>query len=134
MKSSQSLTLIVGGLVCGISVALGAFTAHGLKAQLTEYALTIFQTAAHYQFMHGLAIIACGLALGLPLMEKSRNYFGRAAICFIIGIFCFSGSLYLLALTGVSWIGFVTPIGGLLFLLGWCMFVLAAINIKEVRV
>ncbi len=131
MKNSHLLA--IGGLICGLSVALGAFAAHGLQHYLADYGLTVFQTAVHYQFMHGLAILVCGVALGLSVTEKSRNYFGRAAICFIIGIFCFSGSLYLLALTRVSWIGFVTPIGGLLFLLGWLMFVLAAINMKEVR-
>lgn len=129
---SKSL-LVVGGLFSGIAVALGAFAAHGLKSQLSAYLLEVFQTGVNYQFIHGAALLICGVLLQFPLSEKAQKYFSRAAICFIIGILCFSGSLYALALTGVKWFGPITPFGGLLFLFGWGMFILAAMNIKEVK-
>ncbi|EMK6670059.1 DUF423 domain-containing protein [Vibrio fluvialis] len=131
MKSKSLLTL--GGLFSGIAVALGAFAAHGLKAKLSSHLLEVFQTGVQYQFIHAAALIACGILLQLSLTEKARNYFSRAAICFIIGIFCFSGSLYALALTGAKWFGPITPMGGLLFMIGWGLFTFAAMNIKEVK-
>ncbi|QXO19344.1 MULTISPECIES: DUF423 domain-containing protein [Vibrio] len=131
MQSKYLLTF--GGLFSGIAVALGAFAAHGLKAILSPYLLEVFQTGVQYQFIHAAALIACGILLQLPLAQKARNCFSRAAICFIIGIFCFSGSLYALALTGIKWFGPVTPFGGLLFMIGWGLFALAAMSIKEVK-
>lgn len=131
MQSKSLLTL--GGLFSGGAVALGAFAAHGLKATLSPYLLGVFQTGVQYQFIHAAALIACGILLQLSGTEKARNYFSRAAICFIIGIFCFSGSLYALALTGVKWFGPITPMGGLLFMIGWGLFTFAAMNIKEVK-
>ncbi|MCG6230564.1 DUF423 domain-containing protein [Vibrio furnissii] len=131
MQSKSLLTL--GGLFSGVAVALGAFAAHGLKATLSPYLLGVFQTGVQYQFIHATALIACGILLQLSGTEKARNYFSRAAICFIIGIFCFSGSLYALALTGVKWFGPITPMGGLLFMIGWGLFTFAAMNIKEVK-
>ncbi|PNH90407.1 DUF423 domain-containing protein [Vibrio diazotrophicus] len=131
MKSKYLLT--IGGLFSGIAVALGAFAAHGLKAYVTPYQLEVFQTGVQYQFIHAAALIACGILLVLSRSEKAQKYFSRAAICFIIGIFCFSGSLYALALAGIKWFGPITPMGGLLFMIGWAMFVLAAINFDEVK-
>ncbi len=131
MKSQYLLSL--GGLFSGIAVALGAFAAHGLKAYVTPYHLEVFQTGVQYQFIHAAALIACGILIHLAQTEKVQKYFSRAAICFIIGIFCFSGSLYALALTGIKWFGPVTPMGGLLFIIGWILFVLAAVNFDEVK-
>nr|WP_242533964.1 MULTISPECIES: DUF423 domain-containing protein [Vibrio] len=115
-----------------LSVALGAFSAHGLKATLAPYLLGVFETGVLYQFIHTLAIVFCAILLLLNLGQKAQKYFFIAAICFIIGIFCFSGSLYALALTGIKWFGPITPVGGLLFMIGWCLFFFAAFNIKEV--
>ncbi|MCG3732872.1 DUF423 domain-containing protein [Vibrio cincinnatiensis] len=129
---SKSL-LIFGGLFSGVAVALGAFAAHALKSQLSTYLLSVFQTGVNYQFIHGAALLICGVLLQFPLSEKARKYFSQAAICFIISIFCFSGSLYALALTGVKWFGPITPLGGVLFLFGWGIFILAAMNMKEVK-
>ncbi len=131
MKSKYLLSL--GGLFSGIAVALGAFAAHGLKAHVTPYHLEVFQTGVQYQFIHAAALIACGILVKLTHTEKAQKYFSRAAICFIIGIFCFSGSLYALALTGIKWFGPITPMGGLLFIIGWILFVLAAVNFDEVK-
>jgi len=129
MKSKWLLSF--SGLSGLVSVALGAFAAHGLKAQLAPYLLGIFETGVLYQFIHTLAIVFCALLLLLSLGQKAQKYFFIAAICFIIGIFCFSGSLYALALTGIKWFGPMTPMGGLLFMIGWCLFFFAAFNIKE---
>ncbi|MBW3694308.1 DUF423 domain-containing protein [Vibrio sp. T187] len=124
--------LMLAGISGGIAVVLGAFAAHALKAQLPEYLLGVFETGVQYQFLHTLAILACGILLQLKVSPKAQKYFFIAAICFIIGILCFSGSLYALALTGIKWFGPVTPLGGLLFIIGWGMFSFAALNIKEV--
>ena len=125
-------TLALGGTFAGLGVALGAFAAHCLQKVLSPQLLNVFQTGVQYQFIHALAIIVCGTLLATRLTDKSQKYFALAANCFIIGIFCFSGSLYAIALTGVKWLGPITPFGGLAFMLGWGLFVLAALQIKEV--
>lgn len=131
MPSKRWLSL--GGVFCGLSVALGAFAAHGLKSLLSPYLLEVFTTGVQYQFMHGMAVLLCGVLLGFQVPPKSQKYFSLAALCFIIGILCFSGSLYALALTGIKWFGPITPLGGLLFMLGWGLFVYAALQVKEVN-
>lgn len=103
-------------------VALGAFAAHGLKNRLSSEYLAVFHTGVNYQLVHTLALLAVAvLATQLP---------GRlvtwAGALFCIGILLFSGSLYLLTLTGVSKLGIVTPFGGLAFLAGWFCLGLAA--------
>ena len=130
MKSKRLLTF--AGASGAIAVMLGAFAAHGLKSQLAPYLLGVFETGVLYQFIHTFAIVACAILLRLKLCAKSQKYFFIAAICFIIGILCFSGSLYALALTGIKWFGPITPLGGLLFIIGWGVFSFAALNIKEV--
>lgn len=97
-----------------LAVALGAFAAHGLKARLTPEMLTIFETGVRYHAYHALALLALGAARGPD----------KAGWCFLCGIFVFSGSLYVLALTGEKRLGMITPIGGLLFLAGWVLFAL----------
>ncbi|NRF24327.1 DUF423 domain-containing protein [Vibrio coralliilyticus] len=131
VKSKQFLTF--GGIFAGVGVALGAFAAHGLKQSLSPYLLEVFNTGVQYQFIHALAILLCGVLLSVGMAEKAQKYFALAANCFIIGIFCFSGSLYALALTGIKWFGPITPFGGLTFMLGWGLFVFAALQIKEVN-
>lgn len=96
-------------------VALGAFAAHGLKASLSAEYLAIFQTAVLYQLIHALALF--GVAL-LSLHAPGR-LLQAAGVLFGIGIVLFSGSLYLLALTGIGKLGIVTPLGGTAFLAGW---------------
>ncbi|MBA5763671.1 DUF423 domain-containing protein [Vibrio sp. 404] len=120
-----------GGVLAGIGVALGAFASHGLKKMLSPYLLDVFSIGVQYQFIHATAIIICGLLLLMNLGAKAQKYFFIAAICFIIGIFCFSGSLYALALTGVKWFGPITPLGGITFMFGWALFVFAALQIKR---
>ncbi len=131
MKSKHLLT--AGALSGGIAVILGAFAAHGLKSQLSAYLLDVFQTAVQYQFLHALALVACALLIMQCSSQSAQKYFYRAGICFIIGILCFSGSLYALALTGIKWFGPVTPFGGLLFILGWFFLAMGARKLDEVN-
>lgn len=107
-------------------VALGAFAAHGLKSRLGAEYLAVFQTGVHYQLIHALALF--GVAL-LALHAPSR-LLGAAGGLFVVGVLLFSGSLYLLTLTGVSKLGIITPIGGTAFLAGWACLMLAAWNLR----
>ena len=121
--------LISGALLALTSVLLGAFAAHGLKNRLDEYAIGIFQTAAQYQMTHSIGLILCGIyAFQMQQNPSSSLWLNITALAFIIGIVFFSGSLYGLALTGQKWLGPITPIGGLLFILGWLSFVIAVIK------
>jgi uncharacterized membrane protein YgdD (TMEM256/DUF423 family) len=103
-------------------VALGAFAAHGLKNRLTPEYLAIFHTGVTYQLVHTLAL----LGVALLAMQIPGRLITWAGASFAIGILLFSGSLYLLTLTGVSKLGIVTPFGGLAFLVGWFCLGLAA--------
>ncbi|WCE30397.1 DUF423 domain-containing protein [Vibrio sp. SCSIO 43137] len=128
MNSAVSLRLLFAGLSGMSAVGLGAFAAHGLKSRLSEYLLSVFETGVLYQFLHTLAIIACVVLIQLNSDEKMQKSLLRASNCFIIGILCFSGSLYGLALTGIKWFGPVTPFGGLMFMLGWGFITYSAIQ------
>ena len=98
-----------------LAVMAGAFAAHGLKARLSADALAVFETGARYHMYHALAMALAGLMAAR-----------RAAIAFLAGIVLFSGSLYLLALTGVTLLGALTPVGGLCFIAGWALLAWAA--------
>jgi uncharacterized membrane protein YgdD (TMEM256/DUF423 family) len=108
-----------------IAVAAGAFGAHALKARLTPELLATFETAARYQMYHALALIA--VALGQQRAGPSVLW-SWAGWLFIAGTVLFSGSLYVLALTGVRWLGAITPLGGLAFLAGWLLMAVAALR------
>jgi uncharacterized membrane protein YgdD (TMEM256/DUF423 family) len=119
-KPVRSRNLVVSAALSGfLSVGLGAFAAHGLKSILSPYLLGVFETGVTYQFIHTLALLLCALFALHSRAEKAQKAFHRAAICFIIGILFFSGSLYALALTGVKWFGPITPLGGVMFMIGW---------------
>ncbi|MEP6926024.1 MAG: DUF423 domain-containing protein [Ginsengibacter sp.] len=107
------------------SVSLGAFAAHSLKQTISDYAVSIFETAVRYQFYHVLALLACGILY----KEFQNNFISWAGRLFITGIILFSGSLYILTfikaavIPGYGWVGAITPIGGLCFIAGWiCLF------------
>ncbi len=97
-----------------LGVALGAFGAHGLKAYLSPAEVSIYQTAVFYHITHTLALLGFGL---LRRQENLQKQWPGA--CFATGIILFSGSLYALAITGISWLGAITPVGGTLLLAGW---------------
>jgi len=107
---------IFWGALFGLSgVMIGAFGAHGLKALLNADQLAIYHTGVDYQFVHALAL----LLLGALAQHHTPKAWQLAATFFIAGVFIFSGSLYLLVLTGTSWLGAITPIGGMSFIAGW---------------
>ena len=105
----------LGAVLAGLGVAAGAFGAHGLRARLTPDMLAIFETAVRYQMYHALALLAVGWASA----RWPESGVALAGWLFVAGIVVFSGSLYVLALTGTRWLGAVTPFGGLAFFVGW---------------
>lgn len=113
--SADRLFLLLGSLSGFTGVVLGAFAAHGLRGRLTDDLLNVFETGVRYQIYHALALLLVALAFS----RWPRGEFTAAGWCFVLGTVVFSGSLYALSLTGVRWLGAVTPIGGLAFLLGW---------------
>lgn len=116
------LWLLLSAFAGFTGVALGAFAAHGLKGRLTPEYLAVFQTGTHYQLIHALALFGVGL-LALHMPGRSVNLAGGA---FAVGILLFSGSLYLLTLSGIGKLGMITPFGGVAFLIGWLCLGLAA--------
>ena len=109
------LWLLLSALAGFTGVALGAFAAHGLKSRLSLEHLAVFQTGSHYQLIHALALFGVAL-LALQAPGRLLNLAGG---CFALGILLFSGSLYLLTLSGIGELGIITPFGGLAFLAGW---------------
>ncbi len=118
---------ILGAVLAGLSVGLGAFGAHGLRGLLTADLLADFETGARYQMYHALALLVVGL-IGDRLPVRWTNLAGWL---FVAGIAFFSGSLYLLAFTGVRLFGAITPIGGVAFIAGWAVLVIAALQRKS---
>jgi len=116
------LFLLIGSVFCMLSVMFGAFAAHGLKKYASEYAVDIFKTAAEYQMFHGLALII------IALLIKQGIKLNVAGWLFTTGVLLFSGSLYLLALTGWRFLGSITPIGGGLFILGWLLLMIKVVK------
>ncbi|WP_395342884.1 DUF423 domain-containing protein [Ningiella sp. W23] len=130
----SKLSLCSGVVFALLGVAIGAFAAHGLKSSMSTYEMNLIETAARYQMYHAFAMILVGL-LGLMLSTGvNANDLGitKALKCscvtFALGIVCFSASLYIFAISGVKWLVFITPIGGLLFILGWLAFLFMIIK------
>lgn len=110
--------LVAGSLAGFLGVAAGAFGAHGLKDRLAPEMLALWETAARYQLVHALALVAVAL-VGARVRPAGKRLTWLAAWLFTLGIVIFSGSLYALALTGVKALGAITPFGGVAFLTGW---------------
>ncbi|MDP5254190.1 MULTISPECIES: DUF423 domain-containing protein [unclassified Vibrio] len=108
--------------LCAVAVLLGAFGAHGLANVLNPQQLDAYQTGVHYHFIHSIGALLCGVFANQASSLNRQKGFFYAALCFIIGVFCFSGSLYALALTQQTWFGPITPLGGLMFVVGWLRF------------
>jgi len=119
--------LISAGIFGFLSVAFGAFGAHSLKNILDDYGKSIYEKAVLYQMFHTMALFAVGL---LQHFQKETS-FTMAGWGFFIGIVLFSGSLYLLAVTGIKWLGAITPIGGIAFLFGWFGLVLSIVKTRS---
>ena len=113
-----------GAALCGLGVLLGAFGAHGLRERLTPDMLAVFETGVRYHLVHGLAVMAVALASA----RWPSGLIASAGWLFVAGIVIFSGSLYLLSITGMRWLGASTPIGGLCFTVGWLVLALGAMR------
>jgi uncharacterized membrane protein YgdD (TMEM256/DUF423 family) len=116
------LFFALGALAAFIGVALGAFAAHGLKSRLDPAMLATFETGVRYQMYHALALLGVAWAC----TRWPGVWINASGWLFVAGIAVFSGTLYALALTGVRWLGAVTPLGGLAFLAGWLCLAWAA--------
>ena len=115
MTAKQILQL--AGISGTIAVGLGAFGAHSLETLLIQNGrLDTFQTAVNYHFYHTLALLGIGI---LATVKPDWKGIAFAAWSMVLGILIFSGSLYVLSLTGITWLGAITPLGGLAFILGW---------------
>lgn len=118
--------LFWGSLFGFLGVAFGAFGAHGLKSRLSPEMLAVFETGVRYQMYHAFAILIVAAAIG---RIGDANLLVLAGWFFVAGILLFSGSLYALSLSGVGVLGAITPVGGLLFLIGWACLGLFALRI-----
>ncbi len=113
---SPKTALLLGSMFSFLSVAFGAFGAHALKDFLVQtQRLPVYEKAVQYQFYHALALILVGI-MGVQFPQLKT---GTIAICMVLGILIFSGSLYALCLTQIRWMGAITPLGGISFLIGW---------------
>ena len=114
--------VVLGSFNMLLAVALGAFGAHGLKSRVSAEMLAVWQTAVLYHLVHALGLLLVGLlVLHLPVRT--------AGWTLLVGIVLFSGSLYLMVLTGIRPLGMVTPLGGVAFLAGWLLLALAALKL-----
>ncbi len=119
-----SLWFALGAFAAGLGVVLGAFGAHALRSRVTPDLLAVFETGVRYHMYHALALLAVGWAA----TRWASPWVGAAGWAFTLGIVVFSGSLYVLGLTGARWWGALTPIGGLAFLFGWVSLLLATLR------
>ena len=120
----QRIFFSLGAGFALLAVAIGAFAAHALKSKLSGEMLTIFEIGARYQMYHALGLIA----VAWTLSQWNSQLVLAAGWLFVAGIAVFSGSLYTLSLTGVRQLGAITPIGGVAFIIGWFLLVLAALR------
>lgn len=129
----MSRKFLIAASISGIlSVGLGAFGAHRLKLLLPPEQLSVFETGVRYQLYHTMAL----LVVSVLLLKNENNWLKRAGYAFITGIIFFSGSLYLLATRSLfgaemTWLGPITPVGGLFFIIGWLMILLYALKNKS---
>lgn len=107
-------------LLLALAVIFGAFGAHALKERMTTDMMQVYETGVKYHFYHALGLLLVGV-LAIQMPSTLINW---SAICLIAGIVIFSGSLYVLAITGIKWLGAITPIGGLSFIAGWVLLAL----------
>lgn len=125
MSYSAKLLLTIGGANATLVVILGAFGAHALKARLAPELMATYQTAIQYHLFHALGLLIIGL---LVLWFPASTYLRWAGWLMLAGIVLFCGSLYLLSLSGVRWLGAITPLGGLAFIVAWVLFCLGVLK------
>jgi uncharacterized membrane protein YgdD (TMEM256/DUF423 family) len=121
----QKTFLIVGSIFGALSVIIGAFGAHALKSLLESTSrIETFETAVKYQFYHAFALIL----LGILMLNLKHQFFEYAGYSFVVGTIIFSGSLYILCLSGITKFGMITPIGGLFMIAGWIFLTLGILK------
>jgi uncharacterized membrane protein YgdD (TMEM256/DUF423 family) len=120
--------IISASLAALLAVAFGAFGAHGLKDQLSEAEMVIYRTAVDYHMWHALGLALIGL---LAERYPEAPGFRWAGAAMIIGLLLFSGSLYALSLSGLRWLGMITPLGGLSFMTGWALVALTLMGMPK---
>jgi len=125
MQGPAKLFLTIGAIAMLAAVALGAFGAHALKSQLAPDLLAVYRTGVEYHFYHALGLLIVGLA---AQRVSDSNWVCASGWLMLAGILIFSGSLYLLAVTGVRAFGAVTPVGGVAFMLAWVTFAVAVVK------
>lgn len=116
--------IVFGSAMAGLSVVMGAFGAHGLRERLAPEMLQIYEIGARYQMYHALAL----LAVGLVQIKIDHPMLSVAGWCFVVGTVIFSGTLYALSITGMRWLGMITPVGGAIFIVGWAAMAYAALK------
>ena len=127
----------IAAFLGALTVALGAFGAHALKAVLSPAALTTYETAVRYQMYHVMALLITGILFNKATSPKGQKLISRAGLFFIDGIVLFSGSLYFiiakpfLGIEGLPWVGIITPMGGLLWMVAWVLLALSQLPSVE---
>jgi len=125
VSPTAKLFLTLGGINAALVVILGAFEAHALKARLSVDMLAVYQTGVHYHLFHALGLVVVGL---VAMQISDSAYLRWSGWLMLIGIVVFSGSLYMLSVTGLHWLGVVTPFGGMAFIVAWVLFVVAVVK------
>ncbi len=118
----NSKWFVTGAIMAAVGVAIGAFGAHGLKTSVSADLLAVFEIGVRYHMYHALALLLVGLAE----TRCSARLLNVAGYLFVLGIVFFSGSLYLMTLSGARWLGAITPIGGICFIGAWIVLAVAA--------
>jgi uncharacterized membrane protein YgdD (TMEM256/DUF423 family) len=113
----NNLFLAIASILAGLAVIGGAFASHSLKSVLTDYALSIWETGIKYQMYHSIGLFL--IAILMKGEKMPSMWLNTAAFAFIVGIVLFSGSLYGLSLSEIKWLGAITPLGGVAFIMGW---------------
>ncbi len=127
----------IAAFLGSLTVALGAFGAHALKAVLSPAALITYETAVRYQMYHVVALLITGILMNKAASPKEQKLLSRAGMFFIDGIVLFSGSLYFivakpfLGIEGLPWVGVITPMGGLLWMVAWVLLALSQLPSVE---
>lgn len=122
MSQTTKRFLILGGINAALVVMLGAFGAHGLKTKISAEMLAVYQTGVHYHLFHALGLLVVGL---VATQIADSVWLKWSGWLMLVGIILFSGSLYVLSVSGLRWLGMVTPFGGVAFIAAWIVFVIA---------
>ncbi|MEO6866155.1 MAG: DUF423 domain-containing protein [Gemmatimonadaceae bacterium] len=123
MQPVARLFIALGSINAALAVIFGAFGAHALKARISPEMLNVYHTGSQYHFYHALGMLLVGV---LATQLQNQGALRLSGFLMLAGIVLFSGSLYLLAITGVTWLGAVTPLGGVAFIAAWIVLALAA--------